>query len=97
MRESDGCMDDWRSQRQNGKLRWNVGWTCMVLHFAGSMRRFRHGQKAMTDAKYREFWWCGYEIKGAAARGEATLRLWSAGRPKVTKSCGRYCSGGDST
>jgi len=30
----------------------------------------------------------------SAIRGDDMLRLWSAGRPNVTKSCGRNCSGG---
>lgn len=31
-----------------------------------------------------------------AVRGEDILRLCRAGRPKVTNSCGKNCSGGDS-
>jgi len=32
-----------------------------------------------------------------AVRGEEILRLCKAGLPKVTNSCGKNCSGGDST
>lgn len=56
---------------------------CRLLHFEHDKRNKGGGESTRVETYYET----------SVVRGEEMFRLWRADRPKVTKSCGRNCSG----
>jgi len=75
------CEDMWNGREEVRRV--------LVIHFAdccilNTTKETKVGEES-TEVK------TDYET--SVVRGEEMFKLWRADRPKVTKSCGRNCSG----